>query len=138
MNLYDCTAAAVTAIATNSLRSLLTILGIVIGVGSVIVMTSIGLGAHSEIDRQIRSLGTNVLVASPAAKLVGGRSSAAGLNLPLSEDELRAIEMSVPGIVAISGQLWAGVPVVHGNANFWTRICAVHAPYLATRGWSID
>jgi putative ABC transport system permease protein len=51
---------------------------------------------------------------------------------------LRAIETSVPGIAAISGQLWAGAPVVNGNANFWTRICAVHAPYLTTRSWSIE
>ena len=116
----------------------LTTLGIVIGVGSVIVMVAVGSGARSEIDKQIRNLGTNVLVVSPSARLFEGRSSGAGTNLPLSEDDLRAIEVNVPGIDAISGQLWAGAPVVHGNANFWTRICAVHSQYLAARDWLIE
>src|SRR5689334_20266796 len=133
MNFCDCANTAGIAIAANLLRSLLTTLGVVIGVGSVIVMAAVGTGARSEIDKQIRNLGTNVLVVSPNTRTFSGRSSGAGSNLPLSEDDLRAVQMSVPGIAAISGQLWAGVPVVHGNANFWTRICAVHASYLATR-----
>ena len=138
MNLSDYLSTARTAIATNLLRSLLTTIGIVIGVGSVIVMVAVGSGARSEIEKQIVNLGTNVLVVSPSARLFGGRSSGAGSNLPLSEDDLRAIEVSVAGVEAISGQLWAGAPVVHGNANFWTRICAVHSEYLLARGWSIE
>jgi len=101
-------------------------------------MVAVGSGARSEIDKQIVNLGANVLVVSPSARLHGGRSSGAGTDLPLSEDDLRAIEANVSGVEAISGQLWAGAPVVHGNANFWTRICAVHSQYLLARGWSIE
>jgi putative ABC transport system permease protein len=134
----DCLRAAVTAIATNFLRTVLTTLGIIIGVGSVIVMMAVGAGARSEVERQIANLGTNLLVVNPSARVFGGRSSGAGSNLPLSEDDLRAIETKVPGVVAISGQLWASASVVYANANFWTRIWGVHAQYLVARSWSVD
>jgi len=138
MHLVDCLRAAVTAIATNFLRTVLTTLGIIIGVGSVIVMMAVGAGARSEIERQIANLGTHLLTVNPSAKIFGGRSSGAGSNLPLSEDDLRAIETKVPGVLAISGQLWASATVVYGNANFWTRIWGVHAQYLFARSWTIE
>src|SRR6185295_2884528 len=138
MTAIDCLRAAVTAIATNFLRTVLTTLGIIIGVGSVIVMMAVGAGARSEVERQIANLGTNLLVVNPSARLFGGRSSGAGSNLPLSEDDVHAIETKVPGVQAISGQLWASATVVYGNANFWTRIWGVHAHYLFARGWLID
>src|SRR5262249_11668725 len=129
--------AALSAIATNTLRSALTTLGIIIGVGSVIVMGAVGAGARSEVDRQISNLGTNVLVINPTARVYGGRSSGAGTNLPLSEDDLSAVETKVSGVVAISGQLWASATVVRGNANTWTRIWGVHEQYLALRNWPV-
>ena len=138
MTTFDCLKAAVTAIATNFLRTVLTTLGIIIGVGSVIVMMAVGAGARSEVERQIANLGTNLLVVNPSARLFGGRSSGAGSNLPLSEDDVHAIETKVPGVLAISGQLWASATVVYGNANFWTRIWGVHPPYLVARSWSIE
>jgi putative ABC transport system permease protein len=138
MTSLDCLRAAVTAIATNWLRSVLTTLGIIIGVGSVIVMMAVGAGARSEVERQIANLGTHLLVVNPSARLFGGRSSGAGSNLPLSEGDVRAIESKVPGVQAISGQLWASATVVYGNANFWTRIWGVHAHYLVARNWTIE
>ena len=101
-------------------------------------MVAVGAGARSEVDRQISNLGTNVLVVNPSARVYGGRSSGAGTNLPLSEDDLEAIETKVPGVVAISGQLWASATVVRGNANTWTRIWGVHEQYLELRNWSLD
>ena len=74
----------------------------------------------------------------PEARVYGGRSSAPGTNLPLSEDDLAAIETKVPGVVAISGQLWASTTVVRGNVNTWTRIWGVHEQYLAIRNWTVD
>ena len=138
MTSFDCLRAAVTAIATNWLRSVLTTLGIIIGVGSVIVMMAVGAGARSEVERQIANLGTHLLVVNPSARLFGGRSSGAGSNLPLSEGDMGAIESKVPGVQAISGQLWASATVVYGNANFWTRIWGVHAHYLVARSWTIE
>jgi putative ABC transport system permease protein len=106
MTLLDFIQTAGRAIVTNALRSALTTLGIVIGVASVIVMGAVGAGARSEVDRQISSLGTQVLVVNPSARVYGGRSTGAGGNL-LSEFDLAAIETKVPGVTAISGQLWA-------------------------------
>jgi hypothetical protein len=117
LTLLDFIEIAGRAIVTNALRSALTTLGIVIGVASVIVMGAVGAGARSEVDRQISSLGTQVLVINPSARVYGGRSSGAGTNLPLSEDDLAALETKVPGVVAISGQLWASAMVVRGKAN---------------------
>jgi putative ABC transport system permease protein len=138
MTLFDCLETTARAIITNALRSALTTLGIIIGVGSVIVMGAVGAGARSEVDRQISNLGTHVLVINPSARLYGGRSSGAGTNVPLSEDDLRAIATKVEGVAAISGQLWASATVVRGNANTWTRIWGVHEQYLAVRNWSLD
>jgi putative ABC transport system permease protein len=138
MTLLDFIQTAGRAIVTNALRSALTTLGIVIGVASVIVMGAVGAGARSEVDRQISSLGTQVLVVNPSARVYGGRSTGAGGNLPLSEFDLAAIETKVPGVTAISGQLWASATVVRGKANTWTRIWGVHEPYLELRNWSLD
>ena len=134
----DCLKTALTAIATNRLRSALTMLGIMIGVASVIVMVAIGAGARSEIERQITNLGTNTLTINSSAKVFGGRSSGPGTNSPMSEDDLKAIEKKVFGVVAVSGQLWAGATVVHGNANTFTRIWGVNEQYLALRHWPLE
>ena len=137
MTLFDFLQTAMRAIATNGLRSILTSLGIIIGVGSVIVMGAIGAGARSEIEKQISNLGTRVLVVNPTARRFGGRSSGPGTNLPLSENDLSAIETKVKGVTAISGQLWASATVARGNANTWTRIWGVHEQYLTLRDWPL-
>ena len=126
------------ALLTNALRSALTTLGIVIGVASVIVMGAVGAGARSEVDRQIKTLGTHVLVINPSARVYGGRSSGPGTNRPLSEEDVAAIEAKVTDVAAISGQLWASATVVRGNANTWTRIWGVHRPYLELRDWALE
>jgi putative ABC transport system permease protein len=128
---------ALQAIATNTLRSALTTLGIVIGVGSVIVMGAVGAGARSEVDRQISNLGTNVLVINSIARVYGARTSAPDSNRPLSEDDVAAIDAKVAGVVAVSGQLWASTTVVRANANMWTRIWGVHEQYLTVRNWEL-
>ena len=138
MTVLDFIEIAGRAIITNAMRSALTTLGIVIGVASVIVMGAVGAGARSEVDRQISNLGTDVLVVNPSARLYGGRSSGAGTNLPLSEVDLAAIETKVPGVAAISGQLWASATVVRSRANTWTRIWGVHEQYLELRNWAVE
>jgi putative ABC transport system permease protein len=138
MTVLDFIEIAGRAIVTNALRSALTTLGIVIGVASVIVMGAVGAGARSEVDKQISNLGTDVLVVNPSARVYGGRSSGAGTNLPLSEIDLAAIETKVPGVMAISGQLWASATVVRGKANTWTRIWGVHEQYLELRNWPVE
>ncbi len=137
MNVLDSLRIALAAITANTLRSILTTLGIIIGVGSVIVMVAVGSGARHEVDRQINSLGTNLLVIYPGASRVGGRSAGAGTSLPLSEDDLQAVRKKVDGVVAISGQLSGSAPVIRGNSNTVTRIYGVHDQYFAARDWDV-
>ena len=137
MSLLDSLAVALTALRANLLRSILTTLGIVIGVASVIILVAVGNGAAREVDRQIASLGTNMLVVFPDAMRIMGRSSAAGTALPLSEHDLGAIRDKVYGVVAISGQLDQSAPVVRGNLNWTTAISGVHADYTFVRDWDV-
>ncbi len=138
MNLKDSLAVALTALRSNMLRSILTTLGIVIGVASVIILVAVGNGAAGEVNRQITSLGTNMLVIFPDAMRVMGRSSAAGTALPLSEGDLASLRDKVDGVVGISGQLDESAPVVRGNLNWTTAIGGVHADYLDVRDWPVS
>ncbi|HEX7075009.1 MAG TPA: ABC transporter permease [Hyphomicrobiaceae bacterium] len=137
MSLFDSLFVALSALRTNLLRSVLTTLGIIIGVGSVIIMVAVGSGATSEIDKQIASLGSDMLVVYPGASRVRGRSAGAGTTLPLSERDLQAIRDKVPDVVAISGYLQGSAPVVYGNMNWTTSIGGIHDQYLTVRDWPL-
>jgi len=137
MSLFDSLRIALTALRANTLRSILTTLGIIIGVGSVIVMVAVGSGARSEVDRQIASLGSNMLVVFPGASRVGGRSGGAGSRLPLSERDMQAIREKTSGVVAISGMLSGSGPVVRGNLNWSTSFIGVHDQYNTVRDWPV-
>jgi putative ABC transport system permease protein len=137
MSLIDSLSVALSALRTNLLRSVLTTLGIIIGVGSVIIMVAVGSGATNQIDQQIAALGSNMLVVYPGDSRVGGRSAGAGTRLPLSERDLQAIRDKVPGVVAISGYLQGSAPVVNGNMNWTTQIGGIHDQYFAVRDWPL-
>jgi putative ABC transport system permease protein len=137
MSLADFIRVALAAILANKLRSALTTLGIVIGVAAVIVMVAIGLGARSEVDRQINSLGSNMLVVFPGSTRVGGRAGGAGTDLPLAEPDVEAIRSKVPGVTAISGQLNGSAPIVFGNRNWSSSVMGVHHDYATVRDWVI-
>jgi putative ABC transport system permease protein len=138
VTLLDYLKVALAAIAANTLRSVLTTLGIIIGVASVIVMVAVGSGARSEVDKQINSLGTNLLVIWPGAAMSGGRSAGAGTSVPLSEGDMAAVRQKVQGVAAISGQLQGSAVVVRGNANTTTRVWGVHEQYFIARDWVIE
>ncbi len=137
MNLFDSLGIALTALRANMLRSILTTLGIIIGVGSVIVMVAVGSGARSEVDRQIASLGSNMLVVFPGASRVGGRSGGAGSRLPLSERDMQAIREKIPDVVAISGLLQGSGPVVNGSTNWSTSFMGIHDQFNIVRDWAV-
>jgi putative ABC transport system permease protein len=137
MNLFDSLRIALTALRANTLRSILTTLGIIIGVASVIVMVAVGTGARSEVDRQIASLGSNMLVVFPGSTRVGGRSGGAGTRLPLSERDMQALREKVPGVVAMSGLLQGSGPVVKGSANWTTSFMGIHDQFNLVRDWEV-
>jgi len=137
MTIFDGMGIALTALRSNLLRSVLTTLGIVIGVASVIVLVAVGTGASSDVDRKINALGTNMLVLSPGTRRIGGRSSGANTDVPLAEADLRAIRDRVSGVTAVSGLLSGSAPISYGNANWVTSIGGVHLDYTTVRDWPV-
>ncbi|GAB4574162.1 MAG: ABC transporter permease [Rhodothalassiaceae bacterium] len=137
MNLAASLMIALDALRANALRSLLTMLGIIIGVASVIVMVSVSSGASHEVERQIDSLGSNMLFVAPGSSRFGGRSAGGGTSAPFSERDMVALRERVPDIAAISGIVSTGAPVINGNVNWTTQIDGVHPDFLSIRNWQI-
>ena len=137
MSIWDSVLIAVRALRVNLLRSVLTTLGIVIGVASVIILVAVGTGASSEVDKQIKARGTNMLVVFPGSMRVMGRAGGAGTDIPLSEVDVAGIRDKVPGVTAVSGQIEDSGPVVRGNANWTSSLSGVHAEYLTVRDWPV-
>lgn len=129
---------ALRALRLNLVRSILTTLGVIIGVASLIIMVSIGAGAQSAIDKQIAGLGSNMLqIQSGPGNLGGGRRDAVGNVQMLSDRDVRALRDQIPSIVAISGQVSTSAPLVYGNANWTGRVDGVGAEYLEVRDWPV-
>ncbi len=137
MTLLNSLHTAIIAIRLNAMRSILTTLGIIIGVASVIVMAAIGSGARKEIEDQISALGTNMLTLSPGSSRFRGRHSEAGTAKPMSEADMQAIQMQVPGVTLASGELRTTAPVVYGNQNWTTTITGVHAVFPEVQDWDV-
>jgi putative ABC transport system permease protein len=112
-------------------------LGVIIGVASVIVMVSVATGAGQAIEARIKALGTNVLVVMPGSYTSGGRRSGEGTALALSEDDLAAIRATVPGVAAVAGMVSGSAPVVVGNANWTTSVNGVNEDFLEVRDWPV-
>jgi len=127
---------ALRALAINKLRSALTMLGIVIGVGAVIVMIAVGAGAQARVEEQIRALGSNLLLITSGARTQGGVRLPQGSGQRLSEDDALAINQEVPEALAAPA-LRGGAQVVAGNANWSTQIYGTTPEYLQVREWPL-
>jgi len=112
-------------------------LGVIIGVASVIVMVSVATGAGQAIEARIKALGTNVLVVMPGSFTSGGRRSGEGTAVAMSENDLAAIRASVPGVTAAAGMVSGSAPVVVGNANWTTSVNGVNEDFLEVRDWPV-
>ena len=128
---------AVDALKMHALRTFLAMLGVIIGVASVIVMVSVASGAGEAIEARIRALGTNVLVIFPGSFTSGGRRAGEGTALALSENDLAAIRASVPTVVGAAGMVIGSAPIVVGNSNWTTSVTGVNADYLDVRDWPL-
>jgi putative ABC transport system permease protein len=135
--IIDSIVIALTALRANLLRSVLTTLGIIIGVGAVIVMVAVGAGARSDVDKRINALGSNILVIYPGSVRVAGRAGGAGTRRPLSEGDAQAIRDKVPEALALSGYLQGYNVVVRGNNNWQTYTVGVHEGYTDVRSWGV-
>jgi putative ABC transport system permease protein len=128
---------AFSAIMANALRSLLTMLGIVIGVAAVIAMVAIGSGARNLVDQQIRSLGANLAIVTPGNVTQGGARLGAGAASSLTDEDAEAIRHEIDGVVAAAPFVQGGAQVVAGGSNWGTRIYAIDLDWFSAREWDV-
>ena len=129
--------AAFIALRLNALRSFLAMLGVIIGVASVIVMVSVASGAGQAIEDRIKALGTNLLVIQPGSYTSSGRRAGEGTALAPSEADLATIKEKIPGVAAATGVVSGSAPIVFGNTNWTTSIDGVGADFLEVRDWDL-
>jgi putative ABC transport system permease protein len=122
---------------TNKLRSLLTILGIIVGVASVITMVAVGAGAQTQIAEQIRTLGANVLMIEPGTLSDGAARTAAGARHTLTEDDAVALA-ELPTIHAAAPSVRGTVQVVRGNRNWNTVVNGTTVDMFVIREWQLS
>ena len=130
---------ALSALRRNLLRSILTMLGIVIGIASVIAMMEIGAGASKQMSERISSMGSNVLMISPVAISSGGVSAGSGTGITLTSGDCEAIIRDCPAVKAATPVLsQGGIQVVAGSRN-WSpnRIESGTPDYLEVQNWQV-
>ncbi|MGH7366089.1 MAG: ABC transporter permease [Candidatus Rokuibacteriota bacterium] len=128
---------AVRALRVNKLRSALTMLGIVIGVGAVITMVAVGAGAQARVAEQIRSLGANIIIIWPGTVNISGLRLGAGARATLSEDDAWAIQREIPLVDVVAPYSRGNAQVVASNLNWHTVILGVTPEYLPARDWEV-
>jgi putative ABC transport system permease protein len=136
MNLLGLLRVAMRALAVNKLRSVLTMLGIIIGVGAVIVMIAVGAGAQQRVQEQISSLGSNLLLILSGTTTSGGVRMGFGSNLTISEDDAAAIAREIPQTMSAPA-LRGTAQLIWGNTNWSTVIFGVTPEYLEVRQWEL-
>jgi putative ABC transport system permease protein len=137
MKIANILISAFRALARNKMRSFLTMLGIIIGVGAVIAMLAIGQGAQYSVQQQINALGTNVLIIIPGNQQAGGISVGAGSATTLTEDDADAIRNECPAVAFVSPGTRSGGQVIAGNLNWATSVEGTGGDYLEIRQWRI-
>ena len=138
INFVEILRIATDALMRNKMRSLLTMLGIIIGVGAVIAMVAIGQGAQASVDAQISSLGSNVLLLFPGTVQNSGVRSGAQTGTTLTEDDGNAIREQCPAVAYISPQLRTGAQIVYGDLNWGTSVWGGTPDYFSIRDWHIN
>ena len=122
----------------NRLRAGLTLLGIVIGVAAVIAMVSIGEGAKQAVQKQIASIGTNVIMIWPSATRVGGVRGAQGSAMTLTVADAMELKKKVPLLTETGWSMKSVTQIVHGNRNCNSPVYGVSTSYLHIRDWRLS
>jgi putative ABC transport system permease protein len=137
MNALAALRSALRALAANKLRSALTMLGIMIGVGAVITMLAVGRGATERVQDQMKGLGSNIMLVLPGTTTAGGVRLGAQTGQGLTEEDAQAIAREVPAVQVAAPSLRAGMQVVAGNANWSTSVLGTTPDYLVARDWPL-
>jgi putative ABC transport system permease protein len=129
---------ALRALMVNKMRSTLTMLGIIIGVGAVIAMIAVGSGAKDRIAEQIASMGSNLLMVMSGSSTSGGFRGGAGTVPTLTVDDAKAIQTEIPAVKYVSPNISGVAQVVFGNQNWSTIINGAAPEIFEIRGWSLS
>ena len=130
---------ALEGLKSNKLRSILTMLGIIIGVGAVIAMVSIGMGVQQKVQSSIASLGSNLLIVMPGSNAPPGTVRlAAGSNITLTNQDAKAIGKQVAGINYVLPAVSSQYQVIYGNQNWKTSVQGTTPDFLAVRNYSLS
>jgi putative ABC transport system permease protein len=126
---------AMRALARNKMRSSLTMLGIIIGVGAVIAMVSVGQGAQQQAQQQIAAMGSNILFVGSGTVTRGGMRMGSGATKTLIYDDMLAIVRESPAVKAAAPGSQSSAQVVYGNDNWATQINGTEPQYFEIRTW---
>ncbi len=138
MTYADCVRASITALRANLLRSILTSLGIIIGISSVIAMVAIGAGAESRVKESIESLGSNIMIVLNGSRTTSGARGGTGSNATLTEEDAQALQRDVASVEVAAPSVQGRFQLVFGNNNWSTSVQGITEEYLVARNWQID
>ena len=128
---------ALNALKRNKMRSFLTMLGVIIGVASVITMLAIGQGSKKSIQDQIASMGSNMLFVMPANMRMGGVQQGNSGSQRLTVADVTAIRTGCDAVVAVSPEVRSSSQAVYGNSNWPTTIYGGNEEYLTIKNWEV-
>ena len=138
MNIKNLLKIAARALVRNKLRAFLTMLGIIIGVASVIAMLAIGEGAKRNIQNEMSSMGTNLIMIMPNMQQRGGVSLGASSSMVLKMTDVDALRNEATALSEVSPQVVASGQVIYGNQNTQTSVYGVTEEYLSIRKLTIE
>jgi ABC-type antimicrobial peptide transport system permease subunit len=137
MNFLAAVRSALRALAANTLRSILTMLGIIIGVAAVITMIAVGRGATERVQEQMKGLGSNIMLVLPGGATAAGVRQGAQTRSRLTEEDAAAIAREVPEVQVAAPSSRSTGQVVANNANWGTTIFGTTNDYLEAREWPL-
>jgi putative ABC transport system permease protein len=126
------------SILKNKMRALLTMLGIIIGVGAVIIMVAVGLGAQTQIRSSIQALGANMIIITPGAATTGGVNMGAGTQSRLTLENVEKLRREATMLAGISPVVNTTTQAVGGTGNWRVRVNGVHPDFEAIREWRVS
>jgi putative ABC transport system permease protein len=136
VSIFRTVAVAISALMRNATRSILTMLGVIIGVGAVIAMVSIGEGAKARVAEGFKAMGTSTLIVTAGSSGAGGVRGGQGSRTTITWDDLQKIR-ELPGIAAVSPQLRASAQAVSEEANWQSPVYGISPEWFAVRDWKV-
>ncbi len=138
MSVLDALLSSLSAIRAHALRSVLTMLGIVIGVAAVIAMVAVGNGARERVNTQIQALGANLIIVIPGNVTLTGARLGTGNAQTLTDQDASALQSEVSAIEAAAPLVRGGVQIVAGGANWASTAIGVDLAFFVARDWAVE